>query len=150
KNNQQEIEISYTSPSGIGTIEAKSVLLAIGVRERPRSARLVPGYRPQGVLTTGSLQRFVYEHHLPVGKRAVIVGAAIVSLSVVTTLLHAGVKVMNMVTELPHHQLYLPLFLPAKIFYADLLARTSILTNKRVTNILGRQHVEGIEVTDLH
>jgi len=141
--------LSYTSPDGLGKIEAKSVLLATGVRERPRSARLVPGHRPQGVFTTGSLQRFVYEHHLPVGKRAVIVGAEIVSLSVVTTLLHAGVNVTNMVTELPRHQLYLPLFLPAKIFYADLLARTSILTNKRVTNILGRQRVEGIEVTDL-
>jgi glycerol-3-phosphate dehydrogenase len=141
--------LTYTSPGGLGTIAAKSVLLAAGVRERPRAARLVPGYRPQGVFTTGSLQRFVYEHHLPVGKRAVIVGAEIVSLSVVTTLLHAGVKVMNMVTELPHHQLYLPIFLPAKIFYADFLARTSILTNKRVTNILGRQRLEGIEVTDL-
>jgi glycerol-3-phosphate dehydrogenase len=141
--------LSFTSPNGLGTIEAKSVLLATGVRERPRAARLVPGYRPQGVFTTGSLQRFVYEQHLPVGKRAVIVGAEIVSLSVVTTLLHAGVKVVNMVTKLPRHQLYLPLFFPAKIFYADLLARTSILTNKRVTNILGRQRVEGIEVTDL-
>jgi L-2-hydroxyglutarate oxidase LhgO len=141
--------LSFTSPHGLGTIEAKSVLLATGVRERPRAARLVPGYRPQGVFTTGSLQRFVYEQHLPVGKRAVIVGAEIVSLSVVTTLLHAGVKVVNMVTKLPRHQLYLPLFFPAKIFYADLLARTSILTNKRVTNILGRKRVEGIEVTDL-
>jgi len=140
--------LSYTSPHGLGIIQAKSVLLATGVRERPRAARLVPGSRPQGVFTTGSLQRFVYEHHLPVGKRAVIVGAEIVSLSVVTTLLHAGLKVVNMVTELPRHQLYLPLFFPAKIFYADLLARTSILTNKRVTNILGRQRVEGIEVTD--
>ena len=141
--------LNYTSPQGLGTIEAKSVLLSTGVRERPRAARLVPGHRPQGVYTTGSLQRFVYEQHLPVGKRAVIVGAEIVSLSVVTTLLHAGVKVMNMITELPRHQLYLPLFLPAKIFYADLLARTSILTNKRVTNILGRQRLERIEVTDL-
>jgi hypothetical protein len=119
------------------------------VRERPRSARLIPGHRPQGVFTTGSLQRFVYEHGLPVGKRAVIVGAEIVSLSVVTTLLHAGVKVAGMVTELPSHQLYLPIFLPAKIFYADILARAPILTNKRVTNILGLQRVEGIEITDL-
>ena len=141
--------LNYTSPDGMGTIEAKSVLLATGVRERPRSGRLVPGSRPQGVFTTGSLQRFVYEQELPVGKRAVIVGAEIVSLSVVTTLLHAGVRVLNMVTELPHHQLYLPVFLPAKFLYADLLARTSILTHKCVTNIYGRQRVEGIEITDL-
>jgi len=146
---EDKYQVSFTSPDGIGSIEAKSILLATGVRERPRSARLIPGYRPQGVFTTGSLQRFVYEHHLPVGKRAVIVGAEIVSLSVATTLLHAGVKVLNMVTELPQHQLYLPVFLPAKILYADILARAPILTNKRVTNILGRSRVEGIEVTDL-
>jgi NADPH-dependent 2,4-dienoyl-CoA reductase/sulfur reductase-like enzyme len=141
--------LNVTSPDGLGTIEAKSVLLATGVRERPRSARLIPGHRPQGVFTTGSLQRFIFEHHLPVGKRAVIVGAEIVSLSSVLTLMHAGVKVLNMVTELPRHQFYLPIFLPAKIFYADILARSPILTNKRVTNVLGHQRVEGIEVTDL-
>ena len=144
--NKHKIGTSLTSPSGIKTIEAKSVLLATGVRERPRSARLVPGHRPQGVFTTGSLQRFVYEHHLPVGKRAVIVGAEVVSLSVVTTLMHSGVKVVAMVTELPSHQLYLPIFLPAKILYADVLARTKILTNARVTNIYGKERVEGIEI----
>ncbi len=147
---ENDCEVSYTGPEGIGNISAKSILLATGVRERPRSARLVPGHRPQGVFTTGSLQRFVFEQPLPVGKRAVIVGAEIVSLSVVTTLLHASVKVVNMVTELPHHQLYFPLFLPAKMLYADLLARTSILTNTRISNIFGRQRVEGIEVTDLN
>ena len=146
---EREHKMNFTSPNGLGSIEAKSVLLVTGVRERPRAARLVPGTRPQGVFTTGSLQRFVYEHHLPVGKRAVIVGAEIVSLSVVLTLLHAGVHVVNMVTELPRHQLYLPIFLPAKILYADIFAHAPILTNKRVTNIFGRQRVEGIEITDL-
>jgi thioredoxin reductase len=142
-------QVSFTSPDGLGMIEAKSVLLATGIRERPRAARLVPGHRPQGVFTTGSLQRFVYEHNLPVGKRAVIVGAESVSLSVVLTLIHAGVKVLNMVTELPQHQLYLPLFLPAKILYADILARSPIIPNTRISNIVGCQRVEGIEITNL-
>ena len=142
--------LSFTSPDGPGEIEARSVLLATGVRERPRSARLVPGTRPQGVFTTGSLQRFVYEHHLPVGNRAVIVGAEIVSLSAVVTLLHAGVTVVNMITDLQRHQLYMPIFLPAKVLYADFLARMPILTNKQVTNILGQKRVEGIEITDIH
>ena len=149
RDNNQKTEVSYTSPNGIGTIDAKSVLLATGVRERPRSARLIPGHRPQGVFTTGSLQRFVYEHHLPVGKRAVIIGAEIVSLSVVTTLLHASVKVVGMVTELPRHQLYMPIFLPAKVLYTDILAHAPVLTNKRASNILGHQRVEGVEITNL-
>jgi NADPH-dependent 2,4-dienoyl-CoA reductase/sulfur reductase-like enzyme len=101
------------------------------------------------VFTTGSLQRFVYEHGLSVGKRAVIVGAEIVSLSAVTTLLHAGVKVVGMVTELPGHQLYPPIFLPAKFLYADILARTKILTNTKVVNILGRARVESVETKDV-
>jgi thioredoxin reductase len=146
---EDERQATFTSPEGLGTIEAKSILLATGVRERPRAARLVPGYRPEGVFTTGSLQRFVYEHDLPVGKRAVIVGAERVSLSVVMTLLHAGVKTLNMITELPRHQLYLPLFLPAKILFADILARAPILTNTQISNIFGRQRVEGIEITDI-
>jgi hypothetical protein len=90
----------------------------------------------------------VYEHDLPVGRRAVIIGAERVSLSVVMTLMHADVRVLNMITELPYHQLYLPIFLPAKILYADILARAPILTNTRVSNIFGRQHVEGIEITN--
>jgi thioredoxin reductase len=142
-------QVSFTSPNGLGSIQAKSILICTGVRERPRAARLVPGHRPEGVFTTGSLQRFVYEHHLPVGKRAVVVGAEVVSLSAVLTLMHAGVKVLNMVTALPHHQLYLPVFLPAKVLYVDILAGAPILTNKRVTNILGRPRLDGIEVTDL-
>ena len=73
-------KLAFTSPSGLGEIEAKAVLLATGIRERPRAARMVPGTRPQGIFTTGSLQRFVHQEHLPVGKRAVIVGAELVSL----------------------------------------------------------------------
>jgi glycerol-3-phosphate dehydrogenase len=141
--------LDFTSPDGIGTIEAKSVLLATGVRERPRSARLIPGTRPQGVFTTGSLQRFVYEHHLFVGKRAVIVGAEVVSLSVVLTLMHADVKVLSMITELPRHQLYMPIFLPAKILYADILARAKIETSAKVVSILGKERVEGLEIRRL-
>jgi glycerol-3-phosphate dehydrogenase len=146
---QKGVAVTFTSPHGVGTLLARSVLLATGVRERPRSARLVPGHRPPGVFTTGSLQRFVYAQKLPVGKRAVIVGAERVSLSAVLTLMHAGVRVLYMITELPHHQLYPPLFLPAKILFADILARAPILTNARITNIIGRHRLEGIEVTFL-
>jgi hypothetical protein len=79
----------------------------------------------------------------------VIIGAERVSLSVVLTLKHAGVRVLCMITELRRHQLYLPVFLPAKILFADLLAHVPILTNRSVANILGHQRVEGIEITDL-
>ena len=130
-------KLTFTSPNGIGMIEAQAVLLATGVRERPRSARLIPGHRPQGVFTTGSLQRFVYEHKLPVGKHAVIIGVELVSLSALMTLMHAGVKCEMMVTEESSHQIEFP-YIAMKWLIADLLTRTRIATNARVTNIFGK------------
>src|SRR5579859_3586296 len=142
------VALGYTSPHGIGQIEAQAVLLATGCRERPRSARLVPGSRPAGVFTTGSLQRFVYEDHLPVGGRAVIVGAELVSLSALMTLQHAKVPVAMLLTEQPRHQLYLP-YLPMKWLLADWLGRAPIATGVKLSNIMGRERVEAIEITHL-
>lgn len=140
--------VAVTSPRGLGEITAQAVLLATGCRERPRAARLVPGRRPAGVLTTGSLQRFVYQHKLPVGRRAVIVGAELVSLSALMTLLHAGVTPVAFVTELPQPQIYFP-YVAAKWWYADLAGRVPVLTGMRVSNLLGGARLEGVEVTPL-
>ncbi len=137
--------LTYSSPQGIGTIEAQTVLLATGCRERPRSSRLIPGSRPTGIFTTGSLQRFVDEHHLPIGKQAVIVGAELVSLSALITLRQAGVKVTKMITEYPKHQIYLP-YVPIRWLLMDTYARTGIVTNAKISNIFGKRRVEGVEI----
>jgi glycerol-3-phosphate dehydrogenase len=139
-------KVSFTSPGGLGEIEARMVLLATGIRERPRAARMIPGTRPQGVYTTGSLQRFIYQEGLPIGKRAVIVGAELVSLSALMSLLHAGAKCVAMTTEAETHQIEFP-YNVAKWALVDLLTRTPLLTNSRVTNIFGHNKLEGIEVT---
>ena len=76
-----------------------------GTCERPRSARLVPGARPGGVLTTGSLQQLAAAG-LPVGRSAVIVGAEHVSFSAVLTLAHAGCRTVGIVTPEPRCQTY--------------------------------------------
>jgi len=138
--------LSFTSPNGIGEIKAQTVLLATGVRERPRAARLIPGKRPQGVYTTGSLQRFLYQAHLPVGKRAVIVGAELVSLSALMSLMEAGIKCEMMVTEEPSHQIEFP-YVVMKWALADIVSRTPVITNTRISNIFGQKRVEGIELT---
>ena len=139
-------KLNFTSPNGLGQIEAGAVLLATGVRERPRAARMIPGTRPQGIYTTGSLQRFVYQEHLPVGKRAIIIGAELVSLSALMTLMHADVKCLMMTTEELKHQIEFP-YVVMKWALADILLRTPILTSTRITNIFGQKRLEGIELT---
>jgi thioredoxin reductase len=140
--------LSYSGPAGPGRLRARAVLLATGCRERPRAARLVPGSRPQGIFTTGSLQQFVYGHGLPVGRRAVIIGAELVSLSALMTLRHAGVAVVAMLSELPAHQIYPP-YHPAPFFLLDRLGRAPLLMGVQVSRILGQRRVEGLEITHL-
>ena len=55
----EDDRLRFTAPTGPGSIGARAVVLATGCRERPRSARLVPGDRPAGVMTTGQLQQLV-------------------------------------------------------------------------------------------
>jgi glycerol-3-phosphate dehydrogenase len=139
-------KLSFTSPGGLGEIEAKAILLATGIRERPRTARMIPGTRPQGIYTTGSLQRFVHQEGIPVGKRAVIVGTELASLSSLMTLIHVGVKCAVMVTEEATHQIKFP-YVMIKWALVDILTRTPLVTSACVTNIFGHKRVEGIEVT---
>jgi len=148
KSPQTSEVLTFTSPNGLGEIEAKAILLATGIRERPRAARIIPGTRPQGIYTTGSLQRFVHQEGLPIGKRTVIVGAELVSLSALLTLMKAGAKSAAMLTEEDSHQVEFP-YVFAKWGLVDILRLTPLITNARVTNIFGHKRVEGIEITRL-
>lgn len=135
--------LNVTSRSGRETIFAKAIILATGARERPRTARLVPGNRVRGVYTTGELQQAVYEAKLPIGSRAVIVGAEHVSYSALMTLSHANVKTVAMVTEFPKSQTY-----KAFKFGADLRFRVPLSTNTEVARVEGKSRVEAVVLRD--
>jgi len=136
--------LELTGPRGPETLVADALILATGCRERPRSARLVPGSRPEGVMTTGTLQQVVYLKKRRVGERALIVGAEHVSFSALLTLAHAGAKPVGMVTELPRHQ-SLALVRAGAAFRW----RAPLWTRTAVTAIHGRPRVEAVELTDL-
>ena len=139
---QDETRVSATTPDGRMSIEARAVLLATGCRERPRTARLVPGSRPEGVLTTGMLQNFVFGHHQSVGKRALIVGADHVGFSALMTLKESETDVIAIVTDLPRHQT----FFQYKLISADRY-RVPVYTNWKITRIIGQRRVEAVELT---
>jgi thioredoxin reductase len=136
--------LEVTGPRGRETLEPGAVVLATGCRERPRTARLVPGSRPEGVITTGTLQQLVYLKGLEPGTRALVVGAEHVSFSALLTLAHGGARAVGMVTELPRHQ-SLALFRAG----AALRFRTPLWTRTALSAIHGRPHVEEVELTDL-
>ncbi|MGV9711061.1 NAD(P)/FAD-dependent oxidoreductase [Gordonia sp. NPDC003424] len=133
--------LTVTTPDGLLTVAPKALVLATGARERARPARLIPGDRPQGVYTTGQLQNIVHLQHKKVGKRAVIVGAELVSWSAAMTLRHAGCRTVAMTTEYPSAESYAAFTVPGKA-----VLRVPVRTRTRIVGITGKHHVQSVEV----
>ena len=136
--------VTMTSARGIETVGAGVVLLATGCRERPRPARLVPGDRPAGVMTTGELQQRVYLGGERLSGRALVVGAEHVSFSAVVTLAHAGARVVALVTEYERQQSYAAFRAGAALRW-----RVPVWTSTAVRRVDGRERLSGVEVADL-
>ncbi len=139
-----ERRLGITGPGGRAEVEPPAVVLATGCRERPRSARLVPGSRPAGVMTTSTLQQLVHLRGERVGGRAIVVGAEHVSFSAVATLAHGGASVAALVTELPRHQSLAVFRAGAAVRY-----RAPVWTRTSLSAIHGEGRVEEVELTDL-
>jgi len=122
-------ELEIATVSGTRTIRARHIILATGAREAPRHARLVPGLRPQGIMTTGALQQFIYSSKLRPFERPVIVGTELVSFSALWTLRHAGIKPAAMIEENSRITAYRPAALFAR------LLGVPIHDNAKITNI---------------
>jgi thioredoxin reductase len=93
--------VEITSPEGVGRIEARAVLLAVGARESHRHQRLVAGDRPPGVYTTASLFQSLYLTRSLPQQRFVIVGSEDVSYSCAHALRRAGREVAAVLETAP-------------------------------------------------
>ncbi|MFJ2684304.1 NAD(P)/FAD-dependent oxidoreductase [Pseudomonas sp. NPDC087342] len=89
--------LEVVSPEKAMVIRASRVLIATGARETPRSARLVGGDRPLGVINTGAFQSYLYLEHLKPFNRPLIVGTELVSLSSIMSCRRAGIKPVAMI-----------------------------------------------------
>jgi sarcosine oxidase subunit alpha len=94
--------LTAISKNGVLEIEAKSIILAMGCRERPRGALNIPGNRCSGVFTAGTAQRFVnIEGYMP-GKEVVILGSGDIGLIMARRMTLEGAKVKMVVELMPY------------------------------------------------
>ena len=90
------------STTGYRVEQAKSIVLAMGCRERTRGAIAIPGTRPAGVYTAGAAQRYVnMEGWLP-GTRVVILGSGDIGLIMARRMTLEGAKVLACVEVMPY------------------------------------------------
>ncbi|MFJ4428952.1 NAD(P)/FAD-dependent oxidoreductase [Streptomyces bobili] len=139
-----ERTLDVTSPDGRYRIRPRAVVLATGARERPRTARRIPGDRPHGVYTTGQLQNLVHLHRQPVGERAVIVGGELVSWSAAVTLREAGCTPALMISRYPKAESY-----GAFTAAGRTVLRVPVATRSRVTKVIGKGRCQAVEIEHL-
>lgn len=133
--------VRILTPEGIRIIEGRHVLLALGTRETPRSARLVSGTHAWGVFTTGALQQMVYLAGLKPCTRAVIVGSELVSFSSLLTLRHAGIQPVAMLEESVRIVAPRPAAWIARGAFG-----TRILTDTKLIAVHGTGQVSSVEI----
>jgi NADPH-dependent 2,4-dienoyl-CoA reductase/sulfur reductase-like enzyme len=94
----------YASNKRLGfvEIEARSIVLAMGCREKTRAQIRIPGSRPAGVFTAGTAQRWVnVEGYMP-GKQVVILGSGDIGMIMARRLTFEGAKVERMLEVMPY------------------------------------------------
>lgn len=87
---------------GYKVLKAKSIILAMGCRERTRDAILIPGTRPSGIYTAGAAQRYVNIEGYLVGKKVLILGSGDIGLIMARRMTLEGAKVLGVVEVMPY------------------------------------------------
>lgn len=126
---------------GILRFRPKSVVLAMGCRERSRGQLNIPGSRPAGIYTAGTAQRFVNVEGWIPGKKVVILGSGDIGMIMARRLTLEGAEVAAVVEILPYaggltrnevqclHDFHIPLLL-----------------EHTVTEIIGQQRLEAVTI----
>ena len=92
-------KVTFVNENGLQTIQADSIVLAMGCLERPRGALNIPGYRPAGIYSAGTAQKLVNIDGLMPGRNVVILGSGDIGLIMARRMSLEGAKV-HVVAEL--------------------------------------------------
>lgn len=134
--------VTAVSPShGLQRFRAKAVVLAMGCRERTRGALMIPGWRPAGVYTAGTAQRFVNLDGWMPGRRVVILGSGDIGLIMARRMTFEGAKVLACVELMPFSS-----GLTRNVVQCLDDFGIPLLLSHTVTEIHGRERVEGVTV----
>lgn len=87
---------------GMFQIKAKAVILAMGCRERSRGALNIPGYRPAGIYSAGTAQRYVNMEGRMLGKKVVILGSGDIGLIMARRMTLEGAEVKVVAELMPY------------------------------------------------
>lgn len=127
---------------GVIVLKAKSIVLAMGCRERTRGALNIPGTRPSGIFTAGTAQRFVNMEGYMVGRNVVVLGSGDIGLIMARRMTLEGAKVLAVVELLPYSSGLTRNIVQCLDDYG-----IPLYLNHTVSNIVGKERLEGVYIT---
>lgn len=136
--------LTVVNKSGLTKYQAKSIILAMGCRERTRGAIGIPGTRPAGIYTAGVAQNLINIHNYMIGKEVVILGSGDIGLIMARRLMLEGATV-KMVLELLPYGSGLPRNFNQCLADYDI----PLYLNHTVVDIKGNKRVEGITMAEV-
>lgn len=134
--------VTLMSPAGMLQLTGRSVVLAMGCRERTRSEIKIPGSRPAGVFTAGLAQRYINIENLKPGSRAVILGSGDIGLIMARRCTLEGISVEGVYELMPYAN---GLRRNVKNCLDDFGIPLHLSTT--VTRVIGHDRVEAVEVS---
>ena len=124
---------------GITTVQAGSIVLAMGCRERTRAMIQIPGSRPAGIYTAGTAQRLINRQNEMVGRKIVILGSGDIGMIMARRMTLEGAEVLAVIELMD----YLAGLTRNKVQCLDDFGIPLYLSHT-ITKIEGYQRVEGI------
>ena len=95
--------VTYVSrEDGLVQVQAKTIILAMGCRERPRGALNIPGTRPAGIYSAGTAQRLMNIEGYQVGREVVILGSGDIGLIMARRMTLEGARVKVVAELMPY------------------------------------------------
>ena len=138
-NENENTVICVNSEHGMTEVKAKSIILAMGCRERTRANIMIPGARPAGVYTAGSAQRLVNRQNEMVGKKVVILGSGDIGMIMARRMTLEGAEVLAVIELMD----YLAGLTRNKVQCLDDFGIPLYLSHT-ITKIDGYQRVKGV------
>ena len=136
--------VTLMSPAGMLQLTGRTVVLAMGCRERTRSEIKIPGSRPAGVFTAGLAQRYINIENLKPGSRAVILGSGDIGLIMARRCTLEGISVEGVYELMPYAN---GLRRNVKNCLDDFGIPLHLSTT--VTRVIGHDRVEAVEVSQV-
>lgn len=134
--------VTLMSRVGMLQLTGRTVVLAMGCRERTRSEIKIPGSRPAGVFTAGLAQRYINIENLKPSSRAVILGSGDIGLIMARRCTLEGISVKGVYELMPYAN---GLRRNVKNCLDDFGIPLHLSTT--VTRVIGHDRVEAVEVS---